>query len=371
MEERVNQETRYTFEKITKIFNSEIPRSSFNHLVTKGTFPAPHVDTTRVKKNYWTTDQLPEFGNLIGFLKNERGEKFFKESEDAKIITTYTRKGGVLKSTLSYNIARTAALNGYRTLLIGLDNQCDISNMLGYYDDFLSAPTAEMAQELLKNKFGIYDYFTGSKKLPEIIQPTDIPTLYFIPETDYLEDFADEIERARFREEWIKSNIITHLSKKFDLIVFDTSPNSGRLVDNALIVSDLVLSPLECSTNNFRNYARTRLKLTERLNELQKDNVIIKHVPTKTNKTSISKQIQQIYHRLPTCSTQSIKASTAMDAAVLGKVSILEYDATDENSSAIRDLVTEIFQDIEHRDELKNHPHYLNTIKREQVNSHV
>lgn len=348
---------KYTYDKICKIFNSSIPRSTFNSFIEKKVFPPHKVEEkarekdgeSKILARYWELGQLPEMGRILGFLKKKNGDMFFKQKNSATVITSYTRKGGVLKSTLAYNVARIAALNGYNTLIIGLDSQCDITTMMGYYKDLENASTTEEASSILKNKFGLYDLINpkNPKKLSELIQPTDLPTLYFIPETDELEELLEELERATFREEWLKRNIIEKLKSKFDLIIFDSSPTSGRLVSNAMVVSDLILSPLECSTNNFKNYARTRIKITKKLQELGAQDILIKHVPTKLRNTHISKEIFQEYQKIPACSTHGIKTSELMESSVYNGVSIIEYDPTSEPSTTMRDLVYEIFSEID------------------------
>lgn len=337
---------KYSYEKVCKVFQSKIPRSTFNSFIERGVFPKPHVDAGKIKTRYWTIDQLPELGRIIGWLKDENKQPFLKTKNEATVITSYTRKGGVLKSTIAFNIARASALNGYRTLVIGLDSQCDITNMLGYYNDLNNATTAKEAEEILKTKKGLYDVATGTK-LSEVIQSTDLPTLYFIPETDEIEELIEEVERATYREEWLKRNVIDKLKDKFDLIVIDSSPTSGRLVSNAMLVSDMIVSPLECSTNNFKNYVRTRMKIEKKLQELGASHIAIKHIPTKLQPTSISQDIYRVYQTLPACSINAIKTSTQMDSAVYEMLSIMEYAPTEEISSTTREVIREIFSEID------------------------
>lgn len=341
---------KYSYDKICKVFDSKIARSTFNSFIDKRIFPDPKVDQeSKIKTRYWEIDQLPALGKIVGFLKNENGEAFLKRKGSAAIITSYTRKGGVLKSTLAYNLARTAALNGYNTLIIGLDSQCDITNMMGYYDDLNNAKTTREAEEILKNKKGLYNLVdeTNRCKLSELIQKTDLPTLFFIPETDEIEELIEKIEHASYREEWLKRNVIEKIKDKFDLIILDSSPTSGRLVSNAMIVSDMILSPLECSTNNFKNYSRTRIKISKKLEELGSKNILIKHIPTKLANTSISQDIYKVYQQIPACSIKAIKVSAQMEASTYRGISIIEHEPTGDAANTMREIVKEIFQDLD------------------------
>jgi chromosome partitioning protein len=341
---------KYSYDKICKVYDSKIARSTFNSFIDKKIFPDPKVDQeSKIKTRYWEIDQLPDLGKIVGFLKNSKGESFLKNKKSATIITSYTRKGGVLKSTLAYNLARIAALNGYNTLIIGLDSQCDITNMMGYYNDLDRATSTKEAEGILENKKGLYNLIDEKKrcKLSELIQKTDLPTLYFIPETDEIEELIEKIEHASYREEWLKRNVIDKIKDKFDLIVLDSSPTSGRLVSNAMIVSDMILSPLECSTNNFKNYARTRLKITKKLEELGAKDILIKHIPTKLTNTSISQDIYKVYQQIPACSIKAIKVSAQMEASTFRGISIIEHEPTGDAANTMREIVKEVFQDLE------------------------
>ena len=51
-----------------------------------------------------------------------------------EIITFAAIKGGVGKTTLSYNFAEYLADSGAKVLMIDLDHQCNLSQILGVYD---------------------------------------------------------------------------------------------------------------------------------------------------------------------------------------------------------------------------------------------
>lgn len=51
-----------------------------------------------------------------------------------EIITFAAVKGGVGKTTLSYNFSAYLADLGYKVLMIDFDHQCNLSQILGIYD---------------------------------------------------------------------------------------------------------------------------------------------------------------------------------------------------------------------------------------------
>ena len=76
----------------------------------------------------------------------------------------FTTKGGVLKTTLAYNFARIAALCGVKTLMIGLDMQCDITNCISspQEDD---EETLCSALEKLSKGMGLTQFFNKQCEL--------------------------------------------------------------------------------------------------------------------------------------------------------------------------------------------------------------
>src|SRR3954464_10516986 len=59
----------------------------------------------------------------------------FKDADLARVICVANGKGGVCKTSLAANIAGLSAAAGYRTLVVDLDPQGDLSDDLGYFDD--------------------------------------------------------------------------------------------------------------------------------------------------------------------------------------------------------------------------------------------
>jgi hypothetical protein len=84
----------------------------------------------------WRRDQLPAIGAKYGFLK---------QPKEQHVICVFTPKGGVLKTTLSFNFARLLALNGIKTLVIGLDAQCSMTDLL------LTANTVENLDDIAQD----------------------------------------------------------------------------------------------------------------------------------------------------------------------------------------------------------------------------
>jgi chromosome partitioning protein len=66
-------------------------------------------------------EELIEFGAKFGY---------FKRPARPLCISVFVTKGGVLKTSLTLNLARLAALHGLKVCVVGLDMQADITTAL-------------------------------------------------------------------------------------------------------------------------------------------------------------------------------------------------------------------------------------------------
>ena len=115
-----NQQNGYSISTISNIFGIELARNTFINAEEEGLIPS----ASRIgiqKRRVWSIADLPKIGERYGYLK---------KPDKSVVCSVFATKGGILKSTISLNLARTAALHGIKTLIIGLDMQCDISHAL-------------------------------------------------------------------------------------------------------------------------------------------------------------------------------------------------------------------------------------------------
>ncbi len=177
-------------------------------------------------------------------------------------------------------LARTAALHNINTCVVGLDMQGDISIALGLDQNLEDSETLGDAFARASSVRGLADVFTGERSVEELVRPTDIPTLSYIPETPELTALDQSLISRNRREYWLREKIVAPLRKQFDLIVMDCSPNWSRLITNALMACDGLISPLECKINNFRNFKNFRLLMDEFRADLDADYRHV-YVPTR------------------------------------------------------------------------------------------
>ncbi len=241
----------------------------------RGEIPkAKRISRGKVEVRNWSISQLPAIGKRFGFLKSPTKQH---------IICKYIQKGGVLKTTTSFYEARTFALNGIKTLVIGLDFECSITDII--------LPKAEiLTLEENKKPLGLYQFFAEGAKLNEIVKKTALPTLDIIPETHDLVALERWLNHQTRREYIFKDKLMPLLAD-YDVIIFDNGPSWNRLIENSLTASDTVVLPLGCNLLAY-NASETNLgslfEFQDKM-ELKDQNILM--IPTLLDRSTLSQQI--------------------------------------------------------------------------------
>lgn len=279
------------------------------------------------------TSELATIGSKFGFLK---------KPERPVAASIFVTKGGVLKTSLTLNLARTAALHGLKVCVVGLDMQGDITQALGNEGPDENE-SLEEALRTLNSLRGLSDLFVGQSKLEDIIVDTEIPGLSFIPETPELVALDQSLLTRNRREYWLLENVVNPLKQRFDLILMDCSPNWNRLINNALVASDVLLSPVECKINNFRNLRTFRALIAEfrRDMRLEFNHVFI---PTRVvGSRRLSREIFDWYRQnLQGCTSFSIRESVHGEEATALRLSIAEHSPSSAPAAEMRLLLAEV-----------------------------
>jgi chromosome partitioning protein len=146
-----------------------------------------------------------------------------------KIISVVLPKGGVGKTTSAVNLAYQFASMKYKTLIVDLDPTATCSLSFG-----LDA----------NNIFGdIFDVFSYSKTIDNVIHPTFVENLDCIPQIK-LNTIEETRQQKIITNEYLLRNVISRISSKYDFILFDCPPYLFGPTNLALIASDSVLIPI-------------------------------------------------------------------------------------------------------------------------------
>lgn len=152
----------------------------------------------------------------------------------AKIIAVLNQKGGVGKTTTTNALGLGLSAKGKKVLLIDLDAQGNLSMSLGtpFPDDEDKTISRLMQYELQEQEYQIKDYIKRFENVDYIVGNDDL----------------GKIDRmlAGWRDgEYILSNILLPISKKYDFIIIDCMPSIGMLTENAIVSADEIIIPSE------------------------------------------------------------------------------------------------------------------------------
>ena len=231
-------------------------------------------------------------------------------------------------------------------MVVDLDPQGDCSKNLGLDLSEDSFEDLEEVDKKLEGIGGLFDIKASRATIDDILQPTDLPTLQFIPANSELIPLMELIGTEVRREYWLKENIIEPLKARgYELIILDLAPSWSLYTSNALAASNLLVSPMECKIAHYRNikefihYLNGFIQKMDISNQLQ-----TLFVPVKTSATrKLSMQIKQYYHNaIAGCSHGSIRESVTGEEAVANRVSVIEYAHKSTLAEEIKELMIEI-----------------------------
>ena len=293
---------------------------------------------TKHKQRSWHPSHVPFIGEYFGFIKR---------FPNPLVFCTFITKGGVLKSSLTLNFARMAALHNLKTCVIGLDMQGDITSSLGHHNQISESCSLHEALAQFREVQGLADYYFGKTGLEDIIVGTDLPTLSLIPETPELVALEQSLNTRHRREYWLRDEVIRPLKKNYDLIFIDCSPNWNQLITNALVSSDVLLSPLECKVNNFRNLKMFTTFIADFKRELQLNFKQV-YIPTRLSvNRKLSREIGIWYqtHLSPPCTQTAIRDSVQGEEATAMHLSVPEYAGSTPAGLEMKKLIHEVWED--------------------------
>ena len=333
--------------KVAEIFGGSHLKQPIETLVNNNEISQPvKFRSGAIFRKGWPVSDIHQIGSRLGFIQKPVGPK---------AISVFTTKGGVLKTFLALNIARTAAIHGLKTCVVGLDMQGDVTNALGFQDRLEhSEDLSEMISQLNKTK-GLFDLFNQQVRLDELLVETDLPSLFLIPETPELVAFNESLTNINRREYWLKEKVVEPLKKHFDLVVMDCSPNWNKITTNALVASDALVSPLECKINNFRNFKVFRHFMDEFKSEMQMKFESI-YIPTRYSAgRKLSMEIKSWYEaNVHGCLNLGIRESVLGEESTALKKSLIEHAPNHAVSKELRELMRDVFSLISRNKNLES-----------------
>lgn len=190
-----------------------------------------------------------------------------------KIIILGSEKGGVAKTTSTYNLAYCLAKEGKKVLAVDFDSQANLSTCFGIED---TGAVAVTIGHLMMNRIEDEEMPDASEY---IMSRNGVD---FIPSS-----VVDAKLRLEMGAERMLAGILEPLKGRYDYILVDTCPSLGSLTINALAAADgviITVNPQLLAMMGLQDFLKTVKKIKSRINSgLQVDGILLTMCDERTN----------------------------------------------------------------------------------------
>ena len=262
------------------------------------------------------------------------------QESKCKVIAITNQKGGVGKTTTTFNLGVALAKQGKRVLVVDVDPQSNLTTYAGWYDE----------NEL---KYTLTDLMEQSMNDDEIKTKECIlhhkENVDLIPSNLSLSALENSLTYAMSREYTLR-NCLSSIKEDYDYILLDCQPSLGMLTINALASANSVIIPVQSEYFALRGMAdlfKIINKVRRQINPTLKiEGALLTLVDSRTNlPKEIETQLKDNYGSiLKLFNTQIPRAVKTAESTSSGG-SVFSYDKNGTVASAYSSFAKEVLND--------------------------
>lgn len=265
-----------------------------------------------------------------------------------EVIAIANQKGGVGKTTTTFNLGVALAHAGKRVLLVDSDPQGDLTTYMGIHDpDNIPVTLSTLMERSIK------DEDINSK---EAILKHD-EGIDLIPSNLELSSMEFSLVNAMSREFTLR-NCLSDIKDKYDYVLIDCMPSLGMITINALACADKVIIPVQSeflAAKGMSHLMNTVLKVRKQINpNLKVGGILLTMVDGRTNLSKdIANELRSTYGTVfKLYDNQIPRGVKAAESSRMGE-SVLTYDSSSKVAQSYIDFAKEVL-DYERKEKTRN-----------------
>ena len=265
-----------------------------------------------------------------------------------EVVAIANQKGGVGKTTTTFNLGVALAHAGKRVLLVDSDPQGDLTTYMGIHDpDNIPVTLSTLMERSIK------DEDINSK---EAILKHD-EGIDLIPSNLELSSMEVSLVNAMSREFTLR-NCLSDIKDKYDYVLIDCMPSLGMITINALACADKVIIPVQSeflAAKGMSHLLNTVLKVRKQINpNLKVGGILLTMVDGRTNLSKdIANELRSTYGTVfKLYDNQIPRGVKAAESSRMGE-SVLSYDSSSKVAQSYIDFAKEVL-DYERKEKTRN-----------------
>lgn len=262
------------------------------------------------------------------------------QESKCKVIAITNQKGGVGKTTTTFNLGVALAKQGKRVLVVDVDPQSNLTTYAGWYDEneLKYTLTDLMEQSMNDDEIKIKESILHHKENVDLI-----------PSNLSLSALENSLTYAMSREYTLR-NCLSSIKDDYDYILLDCQPSLGMLTINALASANSVIIPVQSEyfalrgmTDLFKIINKVRRQINP---TLKIDGALLTLVDSRANlPKEIATQLKDNYGSILNLFNTQIPRAVKTAESTSSGGSVFTYDKSGTVANAYSSFAKEVLND--------------------------